>query len=40
MKLGNTSQTQVPVPNFYMTKNVIENDLEPAGNEIQSTKFS
>jgi len=27
MKLGNTSQSMIPVPNFYLTKNVLEMEV-------------
>ena len=37
MKLGNTSQTQVPVPNFYLTKNVIEMDVFKTKNEMKKS---
>lgn len=37
MKLGNTSQTQVPVPNFYMTKSVIEMDVFKTKTDMKRT---
>lgn len=37
MKLGNTSQTQVTVPNFYLTKNVIEMEVFKTKNEMKKT---
>jgi len=37
MKLGNTSQTQIPVPNFYLTKNVVEMEVFKAKNEMKQT---
>ena len=37
MKFGNTSQTQIPVPNFYLTKNVIEMEVFKTNNDMKST---
>ncbi len=37
MKLGNSSQTQVPVPNFYLTKSVIEMDVFKTRTDMKRT---